>query len=270
MDDLSELIAAWPVPQAAVGVTRPEGTLGVAGDTGWQVRIASISKVLVGVAAWVALEEETISLDEPAGPPGSTVRHLLAHAAGLAFRDHQVISPPGRRRIYSNAGIEQFADHLASKSGMSFEEYLRLGVLEPLGMGDTRLVTSPADGIHSTVNDLLLLGRELLAPTLVSPDTLAAATRAHFPELKGVLPGVGSFDPNPWGLGVEIRNGKAPHWTGSRNSPRTFGHFGGSGTFLWVDPEAQLACVALASREFDDWALQAWPPFSDAVLERYR
>jgi CubicO group peptidase (beta-lactamase class C family) len=45
------------------------------------------------------------------------------------------------------------------------------------------------------------------------------------------------MDPNDWGLGFELRDTKEPHWTGTRNSPRTYGHFGGSGSFLWLDPE---------------------------------
>ena len=77
----------------------------------------------------------------------------------------------------------------------------------------------------------------------------------------------GRFTPLDWGLGFEIRDGKSPHWTGTRNSPATFGHFGGSGTFLWVDPELDVALVCLTDREFDDWALEAWPPFSDAVIK---
>ncbi len=45
-----------------------------------------------------------------------------------------------------------------------------------------------------------------------------------------------------------------------------FGHFGGSGTFLWVDPVAKVACCALTTREFGEWAKVAWPVLSDAVL----
>ena len=63
--------------------------------------------------------------------------------------------------------------------------------------------------------------------------------------------------PNDWGLGFEIRDGKSPHWTGETNSAATFGHFGQSGTFLWVDPALQVACVALTDRDFGDWAKAA-------------
>ena len=82
-----------------------------------------------------------------------------------------------------------------------------------------------------------------LAPTLIAPETLAEATTVQFPGLDGVLPGFGRQSPNDWGLGFELRNGKSPHWTGSRNSARTYGHFGskpGTATFLWVDPERRL------------------------------
>jgi CubicO group peptidase (beta-lactamase class C family) len=268
-DDLTPLVAGWPVDTVSAGVTGPEGTLGLAGDPEWVTRIASVGKLLVGLAALVAVEEGTIDLDEAAGPQGSSVRHLLAHASGLAFDRDVSIAPPGRRRIYSNTGIERFADHLAARAGMPFEEYLRLGVLEPLGMGHTELRGSPAGGMWSTVSDMVAFSRELLRPTLVSAATLADATRPHFPDLGGVLPDVGRFEPNPWGLTFEIRDDKRPHWTGGHNSPVTFGHFGGSGSFLWGDPVPELAAVVITDREFGSWALEEWPRFSDGVLERY-
>jgi len=81
-----------------------------------------------------------------------------------------------------------------------------------------------------------------------------------------VLPDFGRFDPNDWGLAFELRDDKSPHWTGVRNSPRTFGHFGGSGTFLWVDPEAGVALGVLTNLDFGAWAKEAWPRLSDAVL----
>ena len=97
---------------------------------------------------------------------------------------------------------------------------------------------------------MLRLGQELLAPTLVDAATLAEATTVQFPGLAGIVPGFGRMDPCDWGLGFEIRDGKAPHWTATANSPATFGHFGGSGTFLWVDPDAGVACAALTDRDF--------------------
>jgi CubicO group peptidase (beta-lactamase class C family) len=101
----------------------------------------------------------------------------------------------------------------------------------------------------------------------VAPETLDEATTVQFPGLVGVLPGFGRQEPNDWGLGPELRDAKSPHWTGARNSPRTFGHFGRSGTFLWVDPVAGVALGVLADRPFGDWAVDAWPRLADAVLE---
>jgi CubicO group peptidase (beta-lactamase class C family) len=65
---------------------------------------------------------------------------------------------------------------------------------------------------------------------------------------------------------VEIRGGKQPHWTGTTNAPSTFGHFGQSGSFLWIDPVAGVVCGGLSDRPFGPWAIRAWPELADAVL----
>ncbi len=88
----------------------------------------------------------------------------------------------------------------------------------------------------------------------------------QFAGLAGVLPGFGHFDPCDWGLGPEIRDAKQPHWTGAANAPATFGHFGRSGSFLWIDPDAGIACAGLCNRPFGPWAARAWPALADAVL----
>lgn len=269
MDDLREWTDEWDVGWASVGVTDAEETLGSGPDPDQPFRIASISKTMVGVAALVALEEESISLDEAAGPEGATVRHLLAHASGLGFDQRKQVSAVGRRRVYSNAGIEVFGEHLETATGIPLGDYLREAVFAPLGMSETELRGSPAHGVHSTISDLLVFARELLRPTLVAPETMAMASRPHFPDLAGVLPGLTSFDPNPFGLTFEIRGEKHPHWTSPENSADTFGHFGGSGSFLWVDPAVGVAAVSLSDRDFGPWALEAWPLVSTRVLERY-
>jgi CubicO group peptidase (beta-lactamase class C family) len=217
----------------------------------------------------VALEEGTVDLDEPAGPPGATLRHLLAHASGLPVDGEEPIAEAGRRRIYSNTGIEVAARLLEERAEMPFGEYFAQAVVAPLGLAG-RLAGSPAYGYRGPLDDLLRLGRELLAPTLVAAETLAEAASVQFPGLSGVLPGLGRREPNDWGLAFELRDAKSPHWTGARNSERTFGHFGASGTFLWVDPDAGLACGVLTDRRFGDWAKEAWPVFSDAVLAELR
>ena len=253
---------------AAVGVTVADATLAATGPLDRALPLASVTKLLTAMAVLVAVEEETLGLDDPAGPEGSTVAHLLAHASGLGL-DGARITLPGRKRIYSNAGFGVLAEMLAARAGIPFEAYATEAVLEPLGMTATRMAGHPAWGAVGTAGDLLALGRELLAPRVLSPAMLARATTVAFPGLDGVLPGFGRQHPNDWGLGFELRDGKAPHWTGRANSPATFGHFGRSGTFLWVDPVAGLACAGVTDRDFGPWAAEAWPQLSDQVLASF-
>jgi len=257
----------WPVEHAAAGVVTADGTVrGTRGETGRRFPLASVTKPLGAYAALLAVEEEAIPLDQPAGPEGSTVRHLLAHTSGLAFGEHRVVAEPGTRRLYSSAGFEVLASTIEEATAIAFADYLREAVLDPLGMGATTLEGSPGHGATSSVDDLLCLAAELQAPTLLDATTLAEATSVQFPGLNGTIPGFGHQKPNDWGLGFELRDGKSPHWTGTHSAPGTFGHFGQSGTFLWVDPDALAACVVLTDRDFGDWAKQAWPAFTDAVL----
>ena len=239
------------------------------GDTAWSTRIAAVTKLLFAHAVLVALEEGVLALDQAAGPPGSTVEHLLAHASGLPFDGAEPISRPGTRRIYSNTGFDALGATLEAAAGMGVDAHLREAVTEPLGMAGTALRGSPAKDAWSTVDDLARFVVELLRPTLVSPETFADAVRPHFPDLAGVIPGLGSYKPNPWGLGFELKGAKQPHWTAPGGSPATFGHFGGSGTFLWVDPDARVGLVCLTDREFGDWALDHWPHLGQHVLETH-
>lgn len=263
------LTATWPVPHVAAAVVAPDGSVSTIGDVDRSFRIASIAKMLVGWACLVACDEGVLSLDQPEARPGCTLRHLLAHAGGYSFDGHTPIAAVGTRRIYSNTGIELAAAALERCSGMPFEQYLREGVLEPLGMHATSVNGSPAYAVYSTVADLVRFLHELRSPTLLAPSTAAAFSTVQFPELGGIVPGLGRFDPCPWGLGTEIRGHKQPHWTGHRSAPTTFGHFGGAGTLLWVDSQAGVAGVALTDRLFDEWATDAltlWPNWIDAVL----
>jgi CubicO group peptidase (beta-lactamase class C family) len=259
-------IDAWGAEHAGAGVVRPDGVVARHGDEEHVFRWASVTKPATALATLVAVEEGVVDLDEPAGPPGSTVRHLLAHASGLPFHEGPPIAPVGRRRIYSNQGFEALAAHVAERAEMPFAQYLAEAVFRPLDLSAELRGSAGAD-VHGTLGDLTSLARELLAPTLVAPETLDEATSVAFPGLAGVLPDFGRFDPLDWGLGFELKDAKEGHWSGTLASPRTFGHFGGSGTFLWVDPDRRLALAVLTDREFGDWSKRAWPALSDAVVQ---
>ena len=256
----------WPAVNVSVAAVSNGDVLATQGDAAREYRFASVTKPVTALAVLVAAEEGTVDLDEPAGPPGSTVRHLLAHASGLPFEGREPIAKPVTRRIYSNSGFDVLAELVESHAEMPFAEYLQQSVLGPLGM-KAELRGSAGSDLFGSLDDLVRLTRECLAPSVVAPETLAEAITVQFPGLSGVLPSMGRFDPNDWGLGFELRDGKPGHWSGTLPSQRTFGHWGGSGTFLWVDPDRALALACLTDLEFGDWALEAWPRLSDAVVE---
>lgn len=263
-------VAQWPVANAAAAVVAEDGqVLATVGDDQREYHLASVTKLLTAYTVLIAVEEGVFELDTPAGPEGATVRDLLAHTAGLAFSQRKVMAQPRTRRLYSSAGFDILAEALAEHADIDYERYHQEALLTPLGMTSTKLAGSPGADGYSTAADLVRFTKELQRPTLVNPQTMAEATTVQFPGLNGVLPGFGHQRPNDWGLGFELRDHKDPHWTGSNSSPRTFGHFGQSGTFLWVDPDAGLGCVALTDRDFGPWAKEVWPRFTDAVLAEF-
>lgn len=266
--DAAALAADLPFPHA-VGVTSPAATLAVTGDDARVMPLASVSKPITALGALIAVDRGYLSLDEPAGPEGSTIRHLLAHSAGYAFDARQELAPPATRRMYSNAGFEVLGEQLELATGYEVGEWLETTVCGPLGLRDLEVDGSPAAGFRGSIRDLLAVGRELLSPTLIGAELAEQARSVQFPGLAGLLPGYGRQSPNDWGLGMEIRAHKSPHWTGALSSPRTFGHFGQSGSFLWVDPEAQLAAAFLGEEPFGPAHVAAWPGLTDAILRAH-
>src|SRR5581483_6367028 len=161
----------WPVTAAAAAVVGPSGVLASHGDTGRPFALASVTKLLVARAAQIAIEEGAVDLDTAAGPPGSTVRHLLAHASGLAMHSDETLAEPGSRRIYSNYGFEVLAETLQQASGIEFGRYLAEAVFDPLGMTSSRLdggAQAAGFGATSTVADLAAFAADLLNPVTVS------------------------------------------------------------------------------------------------------
>ncbi|MBG7603349.1 MAG: beta-lactamase family protein [Actinobacteria bacterium] len=262
-----DLTKNWPVPNVSAATLRAGKVTDTIGDVDRRQRLASISKPLTTWAMLVAVEEGVIGLDTPVGQDGCTLEHLLSHAGGYPFEGPTAIAKPGRTRIYSNTGFDLATEAIELATDMAFADYLDEAVFAPLGMGSSELLGSAAKDVHSSLADVCAFIEEVHTPTLISAQTADGAINLHYPSLAGIVPGVGRYTPCPWGLGFELRGEKQPHWTGTRNSPHTFGHFGGAGTMFWVDPEVDVALVALTDRPFDAWALSAWPELSDAVLD---
>lgn len=267
-----DLTAYWPVPHVSAAVLVGGDVVATVGDLDRVQPLASITKTMAAWAILVAVDEATVALDQPVGQPGCTLAHLLAHAGGYPFEGAAPIARPETTRIYSNSGIELAVGAVEVAGAMAFSDYLHEAVFAPLGMAATTLHGSAAHGVRSNLADTCRFVAEVQRPTLIHPSTAGDAQRTHFPGLAGIVPGVGRYEQCPWGLGFEVRGAKQPHWTGTTNSPRTFGHFGGAGTMFWVDPDRDVALVALADRRFEEWshtALRAWPELSDAVIAEY-
>lgn len=284
---LEQHVARWPDPAASVVVVGPRDdgpvALAAAGDLDAPRRWASVTKLLSALTALVLVHDGEADLDAelPAdvAPPGATLSHLLDHTSGLDFEaggpgTWRLRAQPGQRRIYSNTGIEVAAAHVEQLTGAPFAELLRELVAAPLGMARTRLEGSAAHGLVAPTADLALLAGELLAPRVLPAAVVDALRTPSRPGLAGVLPGFGRQAHNDWGLGAEVRADKDPHWTSPDNAPTTFGHFGQSGTSLWVDREASggrgLALVTASAEPFGEWATTAWPALSSAVLREAR
>lgn len=266
-----EQLAGWDVPNVAAAVVTADGVAETYGDLDHRFALASVTKLFTAWATLVAVEEGSIGLDTAVGQPGCTLAHLLAHAGGYPFNGPDPVSAPERTRIYSNSGFDLLADAVASRTAMAFDRYLAAAVFEPLAMTATTLDGSPAHGCWASTTDVARFAAELLRPQLLAPETAAAARTIQYPELSGIVPGVGKFDPCPWGLGVEIKGSKTPHWMSDALAPDAFGHFGGAGTMLVVDPTRDVAVVALGDLAFDQWpeALASWRGLTAALAEAY-
>lgn len=233
-------------------------TLVKVGDTSTVYPLASVTKLLMAWSTLVAVQRGFISLGDPAGPEGATIRHLLAHASGLPAESRDAQFGIEKRRVYSNAGFEILGDAVAEATGTDIGRWIEESVIEPLGMTTADVPGSVARSGRASIDDLLILGQELLHPTLISDALSTEAVTPQFPNLAGVVPGYGRHNPCPWGLGLEIRGTKNPHWTAPDAPATTFGHFGVSGSFLWVDREHDATAAFLGSQEFGPWHKEQW------------
>ncbi len=273
-----DLTTSWPAKQFGVAVLH-DYDVATFGDTQHIFHLASVTKLLTAWTVHIACEEGSVSLDDNVGQSGCTVEHLLAHAGGYSFDGDQPIATPGSRRIYSNTGYELLAQHLESQTGIDFATYMHEAVCEPLGISSTtlRYSTEKVGSVQkngsaakdgwSNIDDLILFVSELRRPRLISRDTYIRAVTPAFPDLAGIVPGFGKSDPSLWGLGPEIKGLKDPHWTAPHGATSTFGHFGSAGTFVWVDPVANVAVALLSNTPFDDWGPKFWAPFNQCVLD---
>lgn len=197
--------------------------------------------------------------------PASAYLHA-ACAVGLRFE-------PGSQYEYGNLSFVLLAELITRLSGQPYPEYIRERILAPLGMDETTFrpvdpgrvapshnfgdaamleyyhtLSSPHGGLWSSVADLQKLGRAFLnggqipGYRLLSPAALEAMTRLHTGGLMRVVDGRRKQAVS--GLGWA----KAMPTSTILASERSFGHGGGTGCFLWIDPAWELVFVFLSSR----------------------
>ena len=208
-----------------------------------------------------------MSLDEPAGPPGSTVRHLLAHASGLSFDGEEPIARPGSRRIYSNTGFDRLAEHVEASTAMSAADYLRLAVFEPLGMTTATLEGSPVGvRLRHARRRHPLRRRAAAADAARAGD---AGRRRHGPVRRAGRRAARRRALRPARLGPRLRAARRQVAALDRQpatARRRSATSAAAARSCGSTRSPGVACAALTDREFGPWALDAWPALSDAVL----
>ncbi len=256
----------WPCDNVASTIISPSGYQSF-GDPSRSFELASVTKLLSAYGFLIAVEEGIFELDQKIYENGATVAHLLSHAGGVGFKKGDPVRDINQRRIYSSYGFELLADAVSAEAEMTFAEYLTAAVFEPLGMANTVLWGSPGHEARSTVADLAKFTQEVLEPTLLSEQTVATACVEHFSGLNGVVPGYGMQKPCPWGLGFEIHGNKNPHWLGADMPEDVVGHFGQSGTYIWLHRPTGRAMVMLTDRPFGEWAKPLWAETNNAIWQ---
>ena len=206
-------------------------------------RLGSITKQFTAVAALLLVDEGRISLDDeitrffpdyPTHGRRITVEHLLTHTSGIrsytsidsfranlrrdytvdqligTFRDQPMDFGPGEGWSYNNSGYALLGAIIEKASGMSYADFVRTRIFEPLGMRSTAYeradavvpgrvpgyqrteqgqvlqaeylsMTQPyaAGALISTVDDQLTWQRAVAQGRLLKPETWRRAFSAY-------------------------------------------------------------------------------------------
>lgn len=139
--------------------------------------------------------------------------------------------------------------------------------IEPYNTAFWRALALPWGGLLTTATGALALVRSFAG---IPANFLARATAFDATHDQTVGLGGGFFEPlcwpsSPWGLGVELRGDKDPHWTPAQASSESYGHAGASGCLVWHDPVADLTWALLGTCTFETWWTQ-WQAIGAAIF----
>jgi CubicO group peptidase (beta-lactamase class C family) len=210
----------------------------------------------------------------------------------------RLTAPPWTKVSYSNVGPGLLAIVVERLTGGRFNAAVADLVLEPLGIegylgqepprpvswiaGDLgehtgteldpynspfwRALALPWGGLVTTAAGALALVQAFAGlPAGFLPAALLAEARQ---DQTGGRPGrmvVIDWPRCPWGLGVDLRGDKTPHFAPAEAAPTSFGHAGASGCLAWADPTAGVAWAMLGARFFADW-WEDWPSIGAAMV----
>jgi CubicO group peptidase (beta-lactamase class C family) len=202
-----------------------------------------------------------------------------------AICKERLLFPPGTNVSYQSMGIAMLAEIVHQVAGRTLPEFLRKEVFEPLEMHDTALgwqpgkkeriaaVRTPAELRHadwhwnspywlgfgapwgglitSPANfarfcQMMLNGGVLGDVRILSPATVRAMTMNQL----AVMPEVPEEERRcrPWGLGWRLNWPDHPSNFGELLGPRTYGHWGATGTMCWIDPDAEAYCILFTTQ----------------------
>ena len=223
----------------------------------------------------------------PRTPPWESVQYsnvayglialVMQHVSGYDFK--QLIE----EHVFAPLGIEAYVGSIPPRHPAVVVDIDSAYVgteLEPYNSPFWWQLGTPWAGIYSTAGGLLTL---LDAYTDYGPDLIAAATRAvvRTDQTRGLPGGFATSEPFlgfngsrriawphcAWGMTVEVRGHKRPHWTPPTASATSFGHIGASGCVVWHDPEHGASWAVLAPRTTDNgWLIRHGGAIGAAVL----
>jgi CubicO group peptidase (beta-lactamase class C family) len=115
-----------------------------------------------------------------------------------------------------------------------------------------RQLGAPWGGLLITARDLALLAQLMLrggtttaGQRLLSPAAIAASTRNQLECMRDIP--MEERRCRPWGLGWRLDWPAHSANFGDLLGPRTYGHWGATGTVLWIDPDARTFAIILTT-----------------------
>lgn len=252
------------------------------GDKDSPYELASVTKLLTAITICDVVASGFVNLTDQILDPSLkysdvTLYDLLSHTSGLSFDGKDKQAAPRTKRIYSNYGVELAAGFITMRLQNEFGPLTvqnlfddGLGVLLREERGSKiDFYGSPAHGAHANLIALTKLVREMRQPTFIDEEMHSQMRSIFMQNLKGVIPGWGSFKDCAFGIGYEIKSNKSPHWMGSISSDKSFGHFGQSGVFVMHDPVNNISIVALGDKPFDKSLKKLWPGYVDNIFKSF-